>query len=547
MSSTGTITLQVELLRRAGVHDRHRPRPALGVLAAQEARDLRQRALGGREADALQAPAVLGDDPLQPLEAQREVGAALGAGDGVDLVDDHRADARQDVTPPRGQQQEEALGRGDQHVGRRAQHPLAVALGRVAGADGHRHLGRRDPRPLGRRGDAGERPAQVALDVVVQRLQGGEVEHPARRAALEAAGHQAVQGPEEGGERLPRARGRQDEAVLARPRSPASRAPAPAWAPGRRGRTTPAPAGGRARGRGSPETASRSPVDGSRGDRRPACKNRPYARPRPRRPRGRRAGRPARDDRPRRAAAPGAVLLRALGRRALQRGRPQAQALARPAAAAQPARARLGDRAGQPLRGGLVGPLVGAAALPRPGAGGRRRVAATPSRSSPRSTPSTGASRRRGRWSRWTSRSGAPGRARPETADSVAARGDPAPRPRVVARASEGAPVAPLRPRPRRPRGPDHRPRRGLPRLGRPGQPLPRRPVGAVLQQHRPRPRRHRPGRGRPGQGARLLHHLGLPPPALDRAGGPHRGARAGGPRPRLPDQRRERGGRTRP
>ena len=51
---------------------------------------------------------------------------------------------------------------------------------------------------------------------------------------------------------------------------------------------------------------------------------------------------------------------------------------------------------------------------------GRARVledgaeaSATPSRSSPRSTPSTGASRRRGRWSRWTSPSGGPGRARP--------------------------------------------------------------------------------------------------------------------------------------
>ncbi len=81
---------------------------------------------------------------------------------------------------------------------------LAVALGRVAGADGHRHLGRHDSRPLGGRGDAGQRPAQVALDVVVQRLQGGEVEHPAGRPALQAARHQPVQGPEEGGERLAR-------------------------------------------------------------------------------------------------------------------------------------------------------------------------------------------------------------------------------------------------------------------------------------------------------------------------------------------------------
>ena len=63
-------------------------------------------------------------------------------------------------------------------------------------------------------------------------------------------------------------------------------------------------------------------------------------------------------------------------------------------------------------------------------------------------------------------------------------------------------------------RDPDHRPRRGLLRLRRARQPLPRRALGAVLREHRPRPRRHRPGRRRPGQGARLLHQLVLRAPA---------------------------------
>ncbi len=40
----------------------------------------------------------------------------------------------------------------------------------------------------------------------------------------------------------------------------------------------------------------------------------------------------------------------------------------------------------------------------------------------------------------------------------------------------------------RRPRDPDHRPRRGLLRLRRARQPLPRRPLGALLRQRRPRP-----------------------------------------------------------
>ena len=51
----------------------------------------------------------------------------------------------------------------------------------------------------------------------------------------------------------------------------------------------------------------------------------------------------------------------------------------------------------------------------------------------------------------------------------------------------------------RRPRDPDHRPRRGLLRLGRARQALPRRALRAVLREHRPRPRRRRPGRRRPG------------------------------------------------
>ncbi len=48
--------------------------------------DLLERPLGGRETDALHRPA---DEALEPLEAEREVGAALRARDGVHLVDDH--------------------------------------------------------------------------------------------------------------------------------------------------------------------------------------------------------------------------------------------------------------------------------------------------------------------------------------------------------------------------------------------------------------------------------------------------------------------------
>ena len=95
-------------------------------------------------------------------------------------------------------------------------------------------------------------------------------------------------------------------------------------------------------------------------------------------------------------------------------------------------------------------------------------------------------------------------------------------------------------------RGPDHRARRGLLRLGPARQALPRRARRAVLREHRPRPRRPRAGRRRPGEGARLLHHLVLRAPAGDRAGRARRRPRAGRPQPRVLHLRRQRGGRVR-
>ena len=73
--------LEVELLARPGVDelDRHGP-------PGDEAADLLERPLRGRQADALERRR---DDALEALEREREVGAALGPGDGVHLVEDH--------------------------------------------------------------------------------------------------------------------------------------------------------------------------------------------------------------------------------------------------------------------------------------------------------------------------------------------------------------------------------------------------------------------------------------------------------------------------
>ena len=111
---------------------------------------------------------------LEPLERQRQVRAALGLGDRVDLVDDHPLDVGQDLARPRGQHQVERLGRRDQDVGRLAQHLRALLLRRVAGAD----------RDLDVAADPLERRLQVALDVVRQRLERGHVDQPRLALAL---------------------------------------------------------------------------------------------------------------------------------------------------------------------------------------------------------------------------------------------------------------------------------------------------------------------------------------------------------------------------
>ena len=149
----------------------------------------------------------------ETLERERQVRAALGRGDRVHLVDDHRLDAGQDLPRARGEHQVEALGRRDQDVRRRAQHAPALLRRRVARA--HRDARRRqlDARGRGARADARERCAQVALDVVVERLERRDVEHAQALARLR---HEAVEEPQEGRQRLARARRRAHQHVLAR-------------------------------------------------------------------------------------------------------------------------------------------------------------------------------------------------------------------------------------------------------------------------------------------------------------------------------------------
>ena len=137
------------------------------AVAAQEPRHLLQRPLRRRQADSLHRMA---GQLLQPLQRQRQVRAALGGGDGMDLVHDHRLDGAQHVARRRGQHQVQRLRRGDQDVGRIAADGGPLALRGVAAA-------KRDGGQARER-DPGQRRAQVALDVVVERLQRRDVQHP---------------------------------------------------------------------------------------------------------------------------------------------------------------------------------------------------------------------------------------------------------------------------------------------------------------------------------------------------------------------------------
>ena len=112
MSSTGTTTSSSTVLADGGCTT------STSRGAAEERGDLVDAA--ARSPTARSAAPGASSSASRRSRRQREVRAALGAGDGVHLVDDHRLDAAQRLAGRRGEQQEQRLGRGDQDVGRRA-------------------------------------------------------------------------------------------------------------------------------------------------------------------------------------------------------------------------------------------------------------------------------------------------------------------------------------------------------------------------------------------------------------------------------------------
>ena len=158
----------------------------------------------------------LGAQRVEAFEAQREMRAALGAGDGVNLVDDHGACRGQHrAAGIRTQQHVERFRRRDEDMRRALAHGGAFLLRGVAGAHGGADVERRQPqlREFGR--DARERFLQVHADIVRQRLQRGDVDHARlvrqRGAVREAIAHEFVDGGEKRGQCLPGAGRRGDE------------------------------------------------------------------------------------------------------------------------------------------------------------------------------------------------------------------------------------------------------------------------------------------------------------------------------------------------
>ena len=187
-----------------------------GAAADQKSRDLLDRLLRGRQTDARER--MRARECRQTFERQGQMRAALAARDRMDFVHDHAARRRQHVAPGfAGEQQIQRLGSRDQNMRRALDHGRALAGRGVAGAHLHANVHVRQMERLQLRTNAGQRPLQVALDVVGQRLERRHVHHAGFvcEPACHAVAHQCVDCGEERRQRLARTGGRGDQRVPA--------------------------------------------------------------------------------------------------------------------------------------------------------------------------------------------------------------------------------------------------------------------------------------------------------------------------------------------
>ena len=176
------------------------------VVAGQEAGQLFDRIQRGRQADSIRTriPATR-HEALEAFQRQREMRAALVAGESVEFIDNHVADGGELLAElRRGQQDEQRLRRRDENVRRPPKHRSALARGRVArpktGADAREIDARRGADVA----HAVERLLEIEPDVVGERLQRRNVQDRDFIAERVARGveHQTVDRPHERGESL---------------------------------------------------------------------------------------------------------------------------------------------------------------------------------------------------------------------------------------------------------------------------------------------------------------------------------------------------------
>ena len=192
--------LDLQRLANTCIDDADRPGRPLGQETAEEARHFLERSLGRREPDALRRPS---SDLLQPFEREREVSAAFGGREGMDLVDDHGLDADERGRRRRREHQVQALGRGDQQIRRTADQLLAFLGAGVTGAqtDDRLHVGH--PDALSGQFDPLQWRPQVLLDIEREGAQRRDVEHSgAVFLRRRRRGHEAVDGGQERSQRL---------------------------------------------------------------------------------------------------------------------------------------------------------------------------------------------------------------------------------------------------------------------------------------------------------------------------------------------------------
>ena len=112
-----------------------------GVLRCGEADSLRGCCEAGEEVAGGEV-VFAGDEGVEALEREGEVGSAFVVGYGVDFVDDDGADAAEMFAGFAGGEEDvEGLGRGDEDVGRVAEHGGTLFGEGVAGADGGADFG----------------------------------------------------------------------------------------------------------------------------------------------------------------------------------------------------------------------------------------------------------------------------------------------------------------------------------------------------------------------------------------------------------------------